>query len=116
MIDLAYMLGAMRIVAGPFSYMGRAVLNGKDIELTDEEIAETYKIIDQKAAEYGGRLEVSIPSEEAVSLRIRLAEPNGVMLIRPNGDVKFDCISPFKIGNIRNTILQEMKMLKVIHI
>lgn len=38
MIDLAYMLGAMRIVAGPFSYMGRAVLNGKDIELTDEEM------------------------------------------------------------------------------
>lgn len=108
MIDLAYMLGATRIVTGPFSYMGRAVLNSEDIELTDEEIQEAYKIIDEKAGEYEGRMEVSIPTEEVVSLRTKLAEPNGVMLIRPNGDVKFDCVSPFKIGNVRENSIKEI--------
>lgn len=108
MIDLAYRLGAMRVVAGPFSYMGRAVLNSEDIELTDDEIVQAYEIIDKKALEYSGRMEVSIPSEEAISLRIRLAEPNGVMLFRPNGDVKFDCVSPFKIGNIKENSLEDI--------
>lgn len=108
MIDLAYMLGATRIVTGPFSYMGRAILNSEDIELSDEEIQSAYNIIDEKAGEYKGRMEVSMPTEELVSLRTKLAEPNSVLLVRPNGDVKFDCVSPFKIGNVRENSLRDI--------
>ncbi len=33
---------------------------------------------------------------------------NDVLLIRPNGDVKFDCIAPFKIGNLKEETLQDI--------
>jgi len=116
MLDLAYILGAKRIAAGPFSYMGRAVLNSKDIELTDEEIKEVYKTAEAKFSEYEKLTEISISMEEAISLRIKLSEPNSTLLIRPNGDVKFDCISPFKIGNTRENTLQEIwKRGRVVH-
>ncbi|MCL6884950.1 radical SAM protein [Clostridioides difficile] len=108
MIDLAYLLGATRIVTGPFSYMGRAILNSEDVELTEDEIMEVYNIVDNKANEYSGKFEVSMPIEEVVSLRAKLAEPNGVLLIRPNGDVKFDCVSPFKLGNLKEDSLDEI--------
>lgn len=108
MIDLAYLLGAIKIIAGPFSYTGRAVLNSADIELSDDEITEIYRVADNKASQYSGLMEVAIPIEEIVSLRVNLFEPNGVLLIRPNGDVKFDCISPFKIGNVREKTLMDI--------
>ncbi len=108
MIDMCYMLGATRVVTGPFSYMGRAVKNSELISLTDEEAKEVYELIDKKAGEYAGRMQVSVAAEEATSLRVRLAEPNSVLLIRPNGDVKFDCVSPFKIGNVKEESLKEI--------
>ncbi len=108
MIDMCYMLGAVKVVTGPFSYMGRAVENSDLISLTDDEVAEVYEICDKKAIEYTGRMQVSVSAEESTSLRVKLAEPNSVMLIRPNGDVKFDCVSPFKIGNVREESLKEI--------
>lgn len=108
MIDMAYMLGAGRIITGPFSNMGRAVLNNEQLELSKEEIKKVYAICSKKAEEYKGRMEVAVAAEEAFSLRMKLFEPNGVMLIRPNGDVKFDCISPFKIGNVNEKSLKEI--------
>lgn len=107
MIDLCYLLGAIKVITGPFSYMGRAVRNSDLISLTDEECKKVYEICDAKALEYMGRMQVTVSAEESTSLRVKLAEPNSVMLIRPNGDVKFDCVSPFKIGNVReNTLLE----------
>ncbi len=108
MIDMAYLLGAVKITTGPFSYMGRAVLNSNELELTEDEKKKVYEVSNKKAAEYKGRLQVGISSEEAISLRMKLIEPNGVMLIRPNGDVKFDCVAPFKIGNVLNEDIQDI--------
>lgn len=107
MIDLCYLLGAVKVITGPFSYMGRAVKNSDLISLTDAECKKVYEICDSKALEYMGKMQVTVSAEESTSLRVKLAEPNSVMLIRPNGDVKFDCVSPFKIGNVReNTLLE----------
>lgn len=108
MIDVAYLLGASRIIVGPFSNMGRAVLNNEDIAITQEEILRVYEIIEKKAIQYIGLMEVAIPAEEVFSLRTKLIEPNQVLLVRPNGDVKFDCVSPFTIGNVRQNTLREI--------
>lgn len=108
MLDMCYLLGAAKVITGPFSYMGRAVLNSELISLTDKEINEVYDICDKKAREFSGRMQIAVAGEEVTSLRVKLAEPNSVLLIRPNGDVKFDCVSPFKIGNIKENTLHEI--------
>lgn len=106
MFDLCYLLGACKVMTGPISHMGRAVLNNEQVALTHDDILEIYKICDEKALEYSGKMQITLSAEEPTSLRVRLAEPNGVMLIRPNGDVKFDCVSPFKIGNTKKDSLE----------
>ena len=108
MLDLSYLLGAVKVITGPFSYMGRAVLNSDKISLTEEEIQKVYDICDEKAVEYSGRMQIAVAGEDVTGLRVKLAEPNGVLLIRPNGDVKFDCVSPFKIGNVRENTLEQL--------
>lgn len=100
MIDLAYLLGAKRIVTGPFTYTGRALINGEKLELSKEEKIKAYDLIAKKSEQYKGQMQVIASAEEPLGLRIKATEVNGVMLIRPNGDVKIDCIAPFKIGNI----------------
>ncbi|MCL6589371.1 MAG: radical SAM protein [Firmicutes bacterium] len=112
MIDLAYILGASRIVFGPFELLGRAIVNHDEISLSQEELERIYKITESKYKEYLGRMEIMLTAEEPLSLRLRTIEANGVLLIRPNGDVKFDCIAPFTIGNIReNRIIDIWKSL-----
>lgn len=100
MIDLSYLLGAKRIVTGPFTYTGRALINGEKLELSKEQKIKAYELIAKKAEEYKGQMQVVASAEEPLGLRIKATEVNGVMLIRPNGDVKIDCIAPFKIGNV----------------
>ncbi|SFF57440.1 radical SAM protein [Clostridium cadaveris] len=100
MIDMSYLLGARRIITGPFSYSGRALINGKELELSTDEKENVYEIVAKKSKEYKGRMEVIASAEEVIGLRIKQKDVNGVILIRPNGDVKIDCVAPFKIGNV----------------
>lgn len=108
MIDMAYIMGVHKIVTGPFSYMGRAILNNDQLSLSEDDVQRIYKVANKKAHEYRGRMEVAVSAEEVVSLRVRLIEPNGVLLLRPNGDVKFDCVAPFKIGNVREESIKSL--------
>lgn len=100
MIDLSYLLGASRMMTGPFTYTGRALINGDELELSKEEKIKVYDLIAEKTEKYKGQMEVLASAEEPVGLRVKASEVNGVMLVRPNGDVKIDCIAPFKIGNV----------------
>lgn len=108
MIDAAYLLGAEKITTGPFSYMGRGILNEEELDLTVEERQQVYAISNRKMHEYKGRMQVAVSSEEVLGLRTKLIEPNGVVLVRPNGDVKIDCVAPFKIGNVRTSSVKDI--------
>ncbi|MGV8147233.1 MAG: SPASM domain-containing protein [Alkaliphilus sp.] len=55
-------------------------------------------------------MDVSIAADEVIALKYNVIESNKTMLIRPNGDVKFDCLSPFRIGNIKEKKLIEIGM------
>lgn len=88
------------MMTGPFTYTGRALINGDELELSKEEKIKVYDLIAEKAEKYKGQMEVLASAEEPVGLRVKANEVNGVMLVRPNGDVKIDCIAPFKIGNV----------------
>lgn len=108
MIDAAYLLGAEKITTGPFSYMGRGILNEEELDLTVEERQQVYEISNKKMHEYKGRMQVAVSSEEVMGLRAKLIEPSGVLLVRPNGDIKIDCVAPFKIGNVKETSIKNV--------
>lgn len=109
MIELAFLLGADGIIIGPTDYLGRAIENIDKIKLSPQEYSEIYNYIIKRREENQGRIEIIMGLEEVLSLRLRLHDiGNDVLLIRPNGDVKFDCIAPFKIGNVKNESLIEI--------
>lgn len=108
MVDFAYQVGATKLVISPFELVGRAILNSGVLELSDEEYKAVYIILKKKINEYSGRMEISVPPESVVSMHSNLYKRNSIMLVRPNGDVKFDCLSPFTIGNVRTNSLKEL--------
>lgn len=100
MVEMAYLIGAKRIITGPFTYAGRAVVNIDEIELSKDEKKSIYEYLHKLRKQYHGRIEVAIAMEEPLGLRIKQCDINGGFLIRPNGDVKIDCMAPFIIGNV----------------
>lgn len=101
LVDLAYHLGAYKHVMGQFMYAGRAVANRDDIGLSEDDIMSIKKVMIQKTEEYKGLISIQKPVDPALSLRIRMCSPNGGLLIRPNGEVRIDCLAPVRIGNVK---------------
>lgn len=108
MIDLAYLMGASQLTTGPYERMGRAIINDEKLIMTTEEIEKVYKIIERKRSQYQGLLRIACTSESPFSIRLQMIQPNDVMLIRPNGDVKVDCNTPFIIGNVKKNTIKEI--------
>ena len=102
MIKTSYLLGAKRMITGKFTFSGRAILNRKSIDVDYNKIREAYQLLKIRHNDYEGRMDIVTSTDPAFYLRYRILEPSNVLLIRPNGDVKVDCILPFKIGNVLN--------------
>ena len=102
MIKTSYLLGAKRMITGKFTFSGRAILNRKSIDIGYDKIKRAYQLLKIRHNEYEGRMDIVTSTDPAFYLRYRVIEPSNVLLIRPNGDVKVDCILPFKIGNVLN--------------
>lgn len=103
-----YALGASRVVTGKFIYSGRAIINRKKIELTKRQENNLKSQLEIARRRFSKKMEVISPLEPSLYLRLRIIEPSEVILIRPNGDVKLDCVLPFKIGNVKNGSLADM--------
>ena len=103
-----YALGAMRVMTGKFIYSGRAVHNKDMIDLTEEQENELAVTLEGLQKKWSKKMDISVPTDPAMYLRMRMLEPPSVMLIRPNGDVKLDCTLPFKIGNAQEQPLYEI--------
>jgi MoaA/NifB/PqqE/SkfB family radical SAM enzyme len=100
MLMTSYLLGAKRIITGKFTFSGRAILNRKSIDIDYSKLKEAYQLLKTRRDEYEGRMNIMTSTDPTFYLRYRILEPSSVLLIRPNGDVKIDCILPFKIGNV----------------
>jgi MoaA/NifB/PqqE/SkfB family radical SAM enzyme len=102
MLRTSHLLGAKRIITGKFTFSGRAILNRKAIDIDNNKIRKAYQFLKTRRDQYEGRMDVVTSTDPTFYLRYRILEPSSVLLIRPNGDVKVDCILPFKIGNVLN--------------
>jgi AdoMet-dependent heme synthase len=108
MIDMACVLGATRIICDEAMPVGRAWHERDHLGLTDIQRDTVSEIIYSKQEEYRNTMEVIGVSDVTDSFAIYQDSPCSVLLIRPNGDVKLDCVLPFVIGNVQRQSLQEI--------
>ncbi len=87
--------------------VGRTTLNN-DLILNEQQKKEYELIIDKVTESYAEKVLVrsAQPYEEQIKKRA-LSMPYGI-LIRPNGDVKLDCLSETIVGNVFETAIDEI--------
>jgi MoaA/NifB/PqqE/SkfB family radical SAM enzyme len=99
MAELAYSLGASKIILGGITPSGRAYEN-RDVLLSREEITKMNGVIKDLEIKYTGRMTIQESATDIYQLNYSKTRPNATAIIRPNGDVRLDCASPFIGGNI----------------
>lgn len=99
MCELAYELGASSIIIGDVIPSGRSNEN-EDIFLTPEQKKIMLLKIQENLEKYKGQLTITRTINTKLQLKQYQATPNNGVIIRPNGDVRLDCMTPFILGNI----------------
>ncbi|WP_160361398.1 radical SAM/SPASM domain-containing protein [Clostridium chromiireducens] len=99
MCDLAYELGASTIIIGEVTPSGRSMEN-KNILLNYEQKQIMLEKIQSNTERYSGRMTVNRSSSTKIQLQKYQSTPNSGVIIRPNGDIRMDCMTPFIIGNV----------------
>ncbi len=108
MIDFAFELGAKYIITDEVIFTGAAAANYQLLKMPNGWKKKYFDILKRKQEEYSGYMTIMSAIDPAISLRRSMLEPNKVALMRPNGDVKLDCVTPFVFGNTRNNSLIEI--------
>lgn len=99
MCKLAYDLGAGSIILGEVNLSGRMYENS-DLLLSDEERNYLYEKAEENSVRYSGKMFVRRSGLIKNQLkRYQIYPANGV-IIRPNGDIRLDCMMPFVLGNV----------------
>lgn len=109
MVDLAYSMGASRIILGEVLPSGRAITN-EDIILTKEQKNCLYEVISKLQNKYNEKIEIRRSADLGHQMKRYSLENNAGGIIRPNGEFRLDCMAPFIIGNVLNTSLKELWM------
>lgn len=113
MVSLAYQLGASSVILGETLPSGRANDNEQEIALNTLELRNLYyENIENLAKEYSGKLEVQRSSGTSFQLKRYQTLPNMGCIVRPNGEVRMDCMAPFTIGNVLEEPFNEIWMEK----
>lgn len=99
MCDLAYSLGASTIMLGEVNLSGRTNDN-KDLLLNYEQKSLLLEKYEENSARYSGRMEIRRSASTKNSVLRYLNHPNSGLIVRPNGDIRMDCMAPFIIGNV----------------
>ena len=100
MANLAYRLGASTLMIGQVLPSGRANKYSDEILLSLEEENEMHEMIQKLVVEYQGKMEIQRSSGIKTQFERYKSGPNVGCIIRPNGDVRLDCMAPFVMGNV----------------
>ena len=99
MCELAYQLGAGTILVGEITPSGRSFQN-QDILLNYEQKNILLEGIERNNRKYRGKMSIERSANPKMQLMRYQKSLNGGAIIRPNGDIRLDCMAPFIIGNI----------------
>ncbi len=99
MCRLSYELGASGIILGEVMPSGRSWQN-PEIMMNREQRNILNEAINENMQKYSGRMSVQRSSGTKIQLIRDMNTPNTGAIIRPNGDIRLDCVAPFVIGNV----------------
>ena len=111
MCDLAYSLGAGSIIIGEISLSGRTYEN-KDLILNDSDHELFLKKVEYNYKKYSGKMFIQRSMNDNLQYEKSKDIPAGGLIIRPNGDIRLDCMVPFKLGNILKEDFAQLWMKK----
>lgn len=111
MCELAYTLGAGAIILGEVNPSGRSAY-ADDLLLNYEQKNILYEKIEMNSSKYKGRMEVQRSSSVKNQLLRYQNTPNSGAIIRPNGDIRLDCMAPFVLGNVLDDDFKSVWKLK----
>jgi MoaA/NifB/PqqE/SkfB family radical SAM enzyme len=106
--DLAVELGCSAFVTGPLMRIGRAAANWERIACGGEEWQAAVLELRRHAQSRGATVELSIyPWDILAELEQRLASPQAMLLVVPNGKVKLLNALPFAPADLRRDSLEQ---------
>ena len=114
MVELAYKIGASSIEVGEVLPSGRAASN-ESIILSVEQRNQMLKMISELSLAYEGTMQIERAMNVALSMKQYVSQPNNGCIIRPNGDVRLDCMVPFVIGNVLKNSFKDIWLEKGIN-
>lgn len=101
MVNLAWKLGAKTLVLGEATPSGRTYEHTEETILNDADLAYMYDSIEKLIPQYGGKIEIMRSSFLKHQLLLYQSQPNSAVIVRPDGNVRLDCMTPFVIGNVK---------------
>jgi len=106
--DMAERLGCAAFVTGPLMRLGRAAAAWRSLACSAEDWAQSTRALEERARAGEARMSLSIyPWDILVEMERRLATPQAMLLIVPNGMVKLMNALPFVAANLRRDGLAE---------
>lgn len=98
-VELCYQLGASTIICGEIMLSGRAASN-REVLFSERDYDKFYNMLIDLNKHYDNKINIATSAREEIQINSKIKRPNESILIRPNGDVRLDCIAPFVIGNV----------------
>jgi MoaA/NifB/PqqE/SkfB family radical SAM enzyme len=102
--EMAERLGCEAFVTGPLMQLGRAAANWRSLACSAEDWQRSAQALEERAR--GSRMSLAIyPWDILIEMERRLASPQAMLLVVPNGMVKLMNALPFVAANLqRDTI------------
>lgn len=107
MVKLACSVGVGSIMIGEILPSGRAVYN-EDILLTRDQRNYLYEQIDELSKKYANKIRIERSMSVSSSMERYGNQPNSGCIVRPNGDLRLDCMAPFVIGNVLEESIKDI--------
>ena len=106
--DMAVALGCGAFVTGPMMRIGRAAAAWDQLACSDEDWHRAAAALRERAATTGPRIALSIyPWDIVTEMETRLASPQAMLLVVPNGKVKLLNALPFAPADLRRDSLAQ---------
>jgi MoaA/NifB/PqqE/SkfB family radical SAM enzyme len=106
--DLAVALGCSAFVTGPLMRLGRAAATWDRLACSDDEWRRAVDALRERAAASNSGVALSIyPWDIVTELETRLASPQAMLLVVPNGKVKLLNALPFAPADLRHDSLEQ---------